>query len=59
MTKQVVSGIGAVSFRAQDPAALGQRYDDHFGITRIDDTNHEPWRQAAGPTVFAPFDAHK
>lgn len=44
-------------FRAKDPAALTKWYDDNFGITVMSETNPEPWQQAAGPTVFQPFDA--
>jgi predicted enzyme related to lactoylglutathione lyase len=57
MTKQHITGIGGIFFRAKDPAALAQWYDDHFGITAMSATNTEPWQQAAGPTVFAPFEA--
>jgi len=37
---------------AEDPGALLQWYKDHFGVTM---EGYEPWRQAAGPTVFMPF----
>ncbi len=47
-----VSGIGGVFFRAQDPDALLKWYRAHFGVTM---EGYEPWRQAAGPTVFMPF----
>jgi predicted enzyme related to lactoylglutathione lyase len=47
-----VSGIGGVFFRAEDPKALLQWYRVHFGVTM---EGYEPWRQAAGPTVFLPF----
>jgi predicted enzyme related to lactoylglutathione lyase len=54
--KEKVTGIGGVFFRARDPAALAQWYEEHLGITRVP-TNYEtqPWMQLAGPTVFAPF----
>jgi glyoxylase I family protein len=57
MTKQTITGIGGIFFRVKDPAALAQWYDDNFGITAMSEANTEPWQQAAGPTVFAPFDA--
>jgi predicted enzyme related to lactoylglutathione lyase len=42
--------------RAKDPAALGQWYQDHLGIDLVPaDYSQPPWRQQAGPTVFAPF----
>ena len=47
-----VTGIGGVFFRAQDPDALLKWYKAHFGVTM---QGYEPWRQAAGPTVFMPF----
>ncbi len=55
MTNPLITGIGGVFFRAKDPAALAQWYDDHFGITAMSETQPDPWQQAAGPTVFAPF----
>jgi predicted enzyme related to lactoylglutathione lyase len=51
-----VIGIGGVFFRARDPAALAQWYEQHLGITRVPTDNDQPcWEQQAGPTVFAPF----
>ena len=47
-----VAGIGGVFFRAENPDALLQWYRAHFGVTM---EGYEPWRQAAGPTVFMPF----
>ncbi len=47
-----VTGIGGVFFRAQDPEGLLAWYREHFAITM---EGYEPWRQAAGPTVFMPF----
>ena len=47
-----VTGIGGVFFRAEDPDGLLQWYKRHFGVTM---EGYEPWRQAAGPTVFMPF----
>jgi glyoxylase I family protein len=51
-----VIGIGGVFFRARDPAALGRWYHTHLGVTPTPANYGEsPWRQEAGPTVFAPF----
>jgi glyoxylase I family protein len=51
-----VSGIGGLFFRARDPVALGLWYRDRLGVTLVPSNNEElPWRQEAGPTVFAPF----
>ena len=51
-----VSGIGGLFFRAKDPSSLGQWYRDHLGVTLVPSNDDElPWRQEAGPTIFAPF----
>ena len=51
-----VTGIGGLFFRARDPAALSRWYQEHLGITLTPSTYDDvPWRQEAGPTVFAPF----
>ena len=49
-------GIGGLFFRAHDPAALGQWYQEHLGVS-LTPTSYEdlPWRQEAGPTAFSPF----
>jgi glyoxylase I family protein len=53
---QRVTGIGGIFFRANDPSTMGQWYKDHLGIDLVAaDYSQEPWRQEAGPTVFAPF----
>ena len=51
-----VAGIGGLFFRAHDPKALGQWYEEHLGIT-IEPTSEGAavWQQEAGPTVFTPF----
>jgi glyoxylase I family protein len=51
-----VTGIGGLFFRSRDPSALGRWYQEHLGVT-LTPTNYDepPWRQEAGPTVFAPF----
>jgi predicted enzyme related to lactoylglutathione lyase len=53
---QRVTGIGGLFFRANDPSAMGQWYKDQFGIDLVPtDYDQKPWRQEAGPTVFAAF----
>lgn len=49
-----VLGIGGYFLRAADPAALGTWYRDVLGL---DAGEHGLWRQEAGPTVFATFEA--
>jgi predicted enzyme related to lactoylglutathione lyase len=54
--KETVAGIGGFFFRARDPKALGQWYQDHLGITVIPKSaNDSVWKQQAGPTAFSPF----
>ena len=51
-----VTGIGGLFFRAHDPAALGQWYEQHLGIALTPTSKDaKVWQQEAGPTVFAPF----
>ncbi len=51
-----VNGIGGFFFRARDPAALSQWYNDQLGVTVVASNYEElPWQQEAGPTAFAPF----
>ncbi len=51
-----VTGIGGVFFRPRDPTALSRWYQTHLGVTPTPANYEEsPWRQEAGPTVFAPF----
>ena len=45
-----VTGIGGLFFRAHDPKALGRWYQQHLGISSLQDS---VWQQEAGPTVFA------
>ena len=53
-----VTGIGGLFFRAQDATALANWYQQYLGIDLVpQDYDAQPWTQAAGPTVFAPFDA--
>ncbi len=54
--RETVTGIGGFFFRAQDPKALEQWYQDHLGISVIPKSEGDPvWKQQAGPTAFAPF----
>jgi glyoxylase I family protein len=51
-----VTGIGGLFFRAKNPSALAQWYQQHLGIDVVPtDYNQKPWSQEAGPTAFAPF----
>jgi glyoxylase I family protein len=51
-----VSGIGGFFFRARNPTALSQWYQNHLGVALTPSNYDEPpWQQATGPTVFAPF----
>ena len=53
---ETVLGIGGLFFRARDPVALSQWYLDHLGVAKVPASYAEaPWKQRAGPTVFAPF----
>src|SRR5262245_32984788 len=51
-----VAGIGGLFFRAHDPAALGNWYQQHLGITLTPTSEGATvWQQEAGPTAFSPF----
>lgn len=51
-----VAGIGGLFFRAHDPKALGQWYQQHLGIS-LTPTSQDGsvWQQEGGPTSFSPF----
>jgi len=51
-----VAGIGGLFFRAHDPKALGNWYQQHLGIS-LTPTGEggTVWQQEAGPTSFSPF----
>ena len=52
-----VRPIGGLFFRAREPKALAAWYFEHLGVDPTPtDYGQSPWRQAAGPTAFAPFD---
>jgi len=51
-----VAGIGGLFFRAHDPKALGNWYQQHLGIAPTPTSEGETvWQQEAGPTAFTPF----
>lgn len=51
-----VAGIGGLFFRAHDPKALGNWYQQHLGVTLTPTTEGgSVWQQEAGPTAFTPF----
>ncbi len=53
---QRVIGIGGLFFRAKDPAATAQWYEEHLGVELVPtDYSQQPWLQESGPTIFAPF----
>lgn len=49
-----ITGIGGVFFRAVDPDVVVKWYKDNLDL---DIGGEAPWRQEAGPTVYAPFKA--
>ena len=54
--KERVTGIGGFFFRAKDPKALAQWYQDHLGILVTPERTGDPvWTQQSGPTSFTPF----
>jgi predicted enzyme related to lactoylglutathione lyase len=53
---QKVAGIGGFFFRAHDPKALAQWYQQHLGISLTPTSESgSVWQQEAGPTAFSPF----
>jgi glyoxylase I family protein len=51
-----VAGIGGLFFRAHDPKALGNWYQQHLGISLTPTSEGgSVWQQEAGPTAFSPF----
>ena len=53
-----VHGIGGFFFRARDPKMLAAWYAAHLGVQPVpEDYDHQPWKQQAGWTAFAPFPA--
>src|SRR5262249_9682716 len=56
LPQERVTGIGGLFFRAHDPKALGQWYQDHLGGLVVPKSYSDPvWTQQAGPTAFSPF----
>src|SRR5262249_19018849 len=51
-----VAGIGGLFFRAHDPKALANWYQQHLGISLTPTSQGGTvWQQEAGPTSFSPF----
>jgi len=51
-----VAGIGGLFFRAHDPKALANWYQQHLGISLTPTSEGgSVWQQEAGPTSFTPF----
>jgi len=51
-----VAGIGGLFFRAHDPKALGNWYQQRLGIALTPTSEGGTvWQQEAGPTAFSPF----
>jgi glyoxylase I family protein len=51
-----VAGIGGLFFRAHDPKALANWYQQHLGISLTPTSEGgSVWQQEAGPTAFTPF----
>ena len=51
-----VAGIGGLFFKAHDPKALANWYQQHLGIALTPTSEGgSPWQQEAGPTSFSPF----
>ena len=56
LPQERVTGIGGFFFRAHDPKALTQWYQDHLGISIVPQSvGDQPWTQQAGATAFQPF----
>jgi predicted enzyme related to lactoylglutathione lyase len=56
LPRERVTGIGGIFFRARDPKALAEWYQDHLGVTGLPRSSSDPvWTQQAGPTAFSPF----
>jgi len=53
-----VAGIGGLFFRAHDPKALGDWYQQHLGVALTPTSEGGTvWQQEAGPTSFTPSPA--
>lgn len=51
-----VLGLGGAFWRSDDPETLAAWYATRLGVDYVPtEQGMEPWRQEAGPTVFAPF----
>src|ERR1035437_9062206 len=55
-TMEKVNGIGGVFFVAKKPDGLSRWYSQYLGVECAPPTyDAAPWRQDAGPAVFAPL----
>lgn len=55
-TMERALGIGGIFFKAKDPKALAQWYEQNFGIPPVPTSyGGASWETEAGTTVFAPF----
>ena len=51
-----VTGIGGFFFRAENPEALANWYEQRLGVDPVPQSYEQrPWRQQEGATAFAPF----
>jgi len=51
-----VAGIGGLFFRAHNPKALGEWYQQHLGVALTPTSaGGSVWQQEGGPTAFSPF----
>jgi predicted enzyme related to lactoylglutathione lyase len=54
--KEKVAGIGGFFFRAHDPKALANWYQQHLGVPLTPTSEGGTvWQQEPGPTAFTPF----
>jgi predicted enzyme related to lactoylglutathione lyase len=53
--KQAVTGIGGVFFKAKDPTALAQWYQEHLGVPVATGATYAPFTEQQSQTVWATF----
>jgi predicted enzyme related to lactoylglutathione lyase len=53
-TRQTVTGVGGVFFRARDPEALTRWYAEHLGVP-VQPDGHVLFGPSLNPCVWAPF----
>jgi predicted enzyme related to lactoylglutathione lyase len=54
MSREHVTGVGGVFFRARDPKALVAWYAEHLGVP-VQDDGHVVFRESRDAHVWAPF----